>query len=277
MNRPPAPPPKIGIGHGWHWFTGALGMVRHWPTVFLPMGFIVAAIHTLIPILGPLAILIMGPAFLAGIGVAAHTAASGRPPAIRQLFAMFEHPAQRHEALKLCIPLVIGKVAAFMVLGFALADYMSSQGIRTTSLEGHPEKVMALLESSAMRPWLFVALALLLLAWTFTALAIPRVALSRARATAAMAESFRLVWRHLAAWIVALVALLAGLIVLAWLLLLTRIGLLMQLGVLTAMYAVLGPMLYIAWRDLGGTPSKRETHPPSAPPSPPPPTGVLEA
>lgn len=272
----PPPPPKIGMRHGWHWFTGALGMVRRYPTVFLPMGLIVGCID-LFPLIGPLIVLFLGPTFLAGVCVAAYTVSEGHPPALRQLFALFQPSQQRHEAFKLCIPLVLGKLAAGMILAFALLHQAAAQGIKLSALRQNPHELWTFIAGDAMRPWLLLALAIFLLAWTLTALAIPHVALSAQPAYTSMGKSFKQIWRHLAAWIVAAAALFACLILIAWLLELTRIALIMKLGIFTFLYAVLGPMLYLAWRDHGGTPTTHDANTPPAPPSPPPPSGVLEA
>ncbi len=270
------PDPKVPAGHGWQWFATAVATVRRWPGAFLAMGLVVGLI-SLVPLLGGLILLITGPALLAGSVVAADAAHHGRQPALRQLFAMFEQARQRNEALKLCIPLVIGKVVAATVLATAMASAMQHAGLDVTALEGHPEKILALLAGPGMRVWLALALAIVLFAWSFTALAIPRVALRNEPAFAAMGEGFRHVWRNLGAWILAAVVLFAALVVLALLLMLTRVPVIMQLGVYTALYAVLGPLLHAAWQDLGGAGQPPATARGPKPPSPPPPPGFLEA
>lgn len=276
MNAAPTPPPRhIGAGHGLKWLLEALGMVRRWPGTFLAMGLIMAVI-SLVPYLGGFAILFLGPALLAGIATAADTAWRGRTPATHQLFTMFQETAQRNEALKLCLPLVIGKLVAVMVLVVAVSRIMARRGMDVHALEGHPEKVLALFTDSSMPGWLALAVAIVLLAWTFTALAIPRVALRGEAAFAAMGESFRRVWRSIGAWIVAAILLFAGLVLLSMLLMLTHIMAIVQLGLYTALYAVLGPLLHAAWRDLDG--SRVDTHhAPPAPPTSPPASGVFEA
>ncbi|HET7268331.1 MAG TPA: BPSS1780 family membrane protein [Oleiagrimonas sp.] len=270
MNRP-QPPRKIGATQGWHWFVSALDLVRRQPATFLCMGLFVACVDSLLPYIGPLAVLIMGPAFLAGMCVAANTIARQQPPAFAQVFALLAQPGRRGEALKLCIPLVLGKFAAAMILGVALTNQLARKGIDVATLQGQRDKLMTLLISEAMVPWFVVALVVVVFTWTFTALAIPRVAFSREPAFTAMGESFRLVWRHIPAWFVAGLALCVCVVAVGMVLLLTRFMLLVQVGFFTTLYTVLGPMLYIAWRDLGG-------HPPSGDPDqPPPPSGVLEA
>ncbi len=274
MNPSPEPPPRVGIGDGWRWFTGALDMIRRWPATFLLMGLIAAIIYTLLPLVGRLVLLVVGPAFLAGITLAANAVAQGHKPAVRQMFAMFEQPAQRSEALKLCVPLVLANVIAALILAIALTHLLASQGTNFAALEGHPDKLVVLfrktLFSAPMHPWWLVALGCVAVAWTFTALAIPEVALARASAFRAMGRSFRLVWGHLAAWIVAVVCLLAVLAIVVLLLQFTRMAIIVQLGAFTAAYAILGPLFYLAWRDLGSAPASApspSSHPPAPPPS----------
>src|SRR5690625_7153091 len=113
MNRS-QPPGRIGAAHGWRWFTLALDMVRRQPVVFLCMGLSVACVDV-IPYIGALSVLIMGPAFLAGICVAVDATARKQPPALAQLFAALAHPDRRGEALILRIPLALRKLAAPLV------------------------------------------------------------------------------------------------------------------------------------------------------------------
>lgn len=276
--NPAQPPRRAGALHGWHWFTGALDIVRHQPATFLGMGLCVACVYSLLPFVGPLAVLIMGPAALAGICIAARTSAHKQAPAFEQMFALLVEPTRRREALKLCIPLILGKLTAVMILGFALANQLARQGIKVTALQGDREKLMGLLLGDAMHPWLLAALAVIVLAWTFTLLAIPRVAFSREPAFTAMGESFRLVWHHFSAWLVAALALLALVLAVSMVLLATRFLLLVQLGFFTTLYAVLGPMMYVAWHDLGSQPADADSdNPPPPPSSPPSPPGVFEA
>lgn len=280
MNPPPGLRTRIGIGNGWRWFTGALAIVRRFPAAFGLMALIPAVIYTLVPILGRLVLLVTGPALLAGITLAAHAAATGGKPSVRQLFALFQASPRRAEAIKLCVPLVIANVAAAIVLAVAATSLLVNQGVDLAALEGDPQKMMATLRATllggAMRGWWIAIASIIAFGWTFTALAIPRVALAHERAFPAMGASLRGVWGHLGAWIVAVVALLACLVALALVLQLTRLAVVVQLGVITAAYAVLGPLLYLAWRDLGGTPTTGDAvAPPPRPPAPPP--GFLEA
>jgi hypothetical protein len=276
MTAPPTPPRRVSAGRGFTWLREALCMVRRWPLVFLPMGLIVGII-SLAPYAGFFAILILGPTFLAGMSVAAEAATRGERPAVHQLFTLFAEPRWRNQGLKLCLPLVLGEFFAFMVLVGAMMAAISRAGTTPQAIQGHPEKVAALLEGGAMAGWLVLAVAIVAFAWTAVALAIPRVALARQNGFDAMRNGFCSVWRNIGACAIAIIGLFLALMVLMWLLTLTRSLLVIQLGLTTALYAIAGPLLHAAWRDLdgGGTASGDRHNAP--PPSAPPPSGVLEA
>jgi hypothetical protein len=276
MTAPPTPPRRVIAGHGFTWLREALGMVRRWPFVFLPMGLIVGII-SLAPYAGFFAILILGPTFLAGMSIAAQTATRGERPAVHQLFTLFAEPRWRNQGLKLCLPLIAGEFIAFMVLVGAVMAAITRAGTTPQAIQGHPEKIAALLEGGAMAGWLVLAVAIVAFAWTVIALAIPRVALARQNGFDAMREGFRSVWRNIGACAVAIIGLFVGLMVLMWLLALTRSLIVIQLGLTTALYAVAGPLLHAAWRDLGDGEAASGEPRDAPPPSAPPPSGVLEA
>lgn len=269
--------PRRPANHGWLWVVEGLKTVRRCPGVFLSMGLIVAVIQ-MIPMLGGLVLLVTGPALVAGTIVAAQAATRGTRPAVGQLFAMFDAAPRRTEALKLCVPLLVGKGLALLVLAMAVARRLAASGVEMQELEGHPEKILALFGQGDMLPWLLAAIVLVLLAWTFTALAIPRVALGSERAFDAMRHGVRQVWASLGAWVVVLLLLFSALMAVTTVLMLTQWMLVVQIGLYTALYAVLGPILHAAWRDIGGAgPAPPPPPTPGPRPTPPPPSGVLEA
>lgn len=274
MSAPSPDPRKVPASQGWAWIGAAFAMVRRWPSVFPLMGLCMGLI-TWVPLFGVAILLLCGPGLLAGCVIAARSAATGGKPEVRQLWSMFEQPARRSEAFKLCIPLVAGKLAAIIVVAIGLDRYLVGHGMKPTVIEHDPQKLVEIFAHGDMLIWLGVAVLLVLVAWTFTALAIPKVALENKPAFVAMGESARQIWSNLGAWLVAFVGLFMVMMVVAWLLLLTRIPALMQLGTYTAMNMLLGPVLYTAWHELGGeTPPAGPSRPAS---SPPPPTDVLEA
>jgi hypothetical protein len=261
------PMSKVESSRGMRWVGQALGLVRRWPQVFLPMGLIVGAIY-LIPLLGGLVLLILGPSLLAGAVIAARDADRGDRPAIGQLFELFREEGRLSQGLRLCLPMVGGQVLAGFLIGIPVARAMMQAGIDIKALESQPEMILGIMGGSLF-VWALVALLVVLFAYAFTATAIARVALDRREAMAAMAESLRLVRANLGAWVVTALLLFAGMFVLAMFSRVLGVPTLVQALCYAALYTVLGPLLYFAWRDLcagaqaGGPP-----------PSPPP---VLEA
>ncbi len=84
---------KVDAGKGFAWITGAVELIFKNPLVFLVMGLIFAVIG-IVPILGSLALLVIGPALLGGMVYAAREQAAGRPADIAQLFQAFREPGK---------------------------------------------------------------------------------------------------------------------------------------------------------------------------------------
>ena len=259
--------PKVGVARGWRWMTQAVSLVTHNASVFLPMGAIAAVIY-LIPLLGGLIMLILGPALIAGSIIAARDAVNGNQPKVGQMFALFQEDGRLRDALKLCIPLVIGKVVASLILVVGVKRVLLRAGLDLKSLESQSEQLMKSLQGSAgdLFGWSIVSLLILLVAWAFTVTAISRVALDRSEPFAAMAESFRLALRNAGAWLLATLVLFLAVFVLAIPLLIGGHLALTQMLINVLIYSLLGPLLYFAWRDLAQTPDAGAESPPSAPP-----------
>ena len=265
---------KVSAARGWHWLVQAVTLVSRHAGVFGAMGLIVAVIY-IIPLLGGLIMLILGPALIAGSIIAARDADHGGRPGVGQLFALFQEDGRTREALKLCIPLVAGKVLASFVIGIGMARVLLRAGLDMKAIESQPEVLIHALQGSFgdLVWWLLVALLIMLAAWAFSVSAIARVALDRAEPFAAMAESFRLSVRNAGAWLLAGFALMLGVFVVSIPLLLGAHLLLAQMLINVLVYSLLGPLLYFAWRDLCQT---SEHSAPTPPPSPRP-SGTFEA
>lgn len=258
---------KVESSRGMRWIGQALGLVRRWPQVFLPMGLVAGAIY-LVPLLGGLVLLILGPSLLAGAVIAARDADRGGQPSFGQLFELFREEGRLGQGLRLCLPMVGGQLLAGFLIGIPVAQAMLRAGVDIKTLESQPEMIIELMGGNLFA-WALAALLIVLVAYAFTATAIARVALDRREAMAAMAESLRLVRANLGAWVVTALLLFAGMFVLAMFSMMLGVPALVQALCYAALYTVLGPLLYVAWRDLcDGTQTGR---PPSSPPP------VLEA
>lgn len=258
---------KVESGRGARWVGQALGLVGRWPQVFLPMGLIVGVIY-LVPLLGGLVLLVLGPSLLAGAVIAARDADRGGQPAFGQLFELFREEGRLGQGLRLCLPMIGGQVLAGFLIGIPVARAMLRAGVDIKALESQPEMIVEIMGGSLFA-WALVALLVVLFAYAFTATAIARVALDRYAAMAAMAESLGLVRANLGAWVVTALLLFVGMFVLAMFSMMLGIPTLVQALCYAALYTVLGPLLYFAWRDLCD--GAQAGSPPSSPPP------VLEA
>jgi hypothetical protein len=250
----------------------AVALVLRHPTVFPLMGMMVSAIY-LIPYVGGLVMLILGPALIAGSVIAARDAVGNGRPAASQLFALFQDQERTRDGIKLCIPLVVGKVLSSLILGIAFSRALLRAGLDMKALQTQPEAVIKALQDAggSLFGWVLVALVILLVAWGFTVLAISRVALDRAEPFKAMRESIRLTRQHVGAWLLAGLFLLLAVFVLSMPLLLGGHLLLAQIVINIVVYSILGPFLYLAWHDLC------QPQPPDNRATPPQPSGTLEA
>ncbi|HET7359354.1 MAG TPA: BPSS1780 family membrane protein [Rhodanobacteraceae bacterium] len=240
--------PRVRSGRGAHWVGQALAMVAHRPGVFMTMGLIVGAIY-LVPLLGGLVLLVLGPAVLAGAVIAARDADRGGHPGVGHMFQLFQEESRLGQGLRLCVPLVAGQLLAGFVIGIPVARAMLRAGLDLAAVQSHPEVIVNLMGASLLL-WAGLALLVMLCAYAFTATAIAQVALNDRPAFAAMAESLRLVRTQPGAWIVTALLLFGGMFVLALLVVALGVPALAQAVCYAALYAVLGPLLYAAWRDL---------------------------
>lgn len=259
---------KMGASRGWHWVGQALSLARRWPTVFPLMGLIVGGI-ALIPWIGGMVLLFLGPSLIAGTILAAQRADAGHQPAVGDLFARFRDGERLGPTLTLCLPTVAGQFVGGLVGGIALLSAMRSHGIDIHDLESDPQKFVSALGPSLLG-WGALAMVIMLVAYAFLFTSIARVALDKQEAMPSMGESARQAARHPAAWLVMMLTLLLCMFVPACIGLLVRLPLLASLLVYTVLYTVLGPTLYFAWRDLFGGSPERGTKP--SPPSGPPPS-----
>src|SRR5688572_14934560 len=105
----------VEAGRGVAWMTEAIQLVMKAPAVFLVQALIVAVI-SVIPVLGQLAMLVLGPALLAGMVWSMREADQGREPQIPQLFEGFTREGRIGGLIALCLPAIAGGLA-FLVLG----------------------------------------------------------------------------------------------------------------------------------------------------------------
>lgn len=236
---------KIEAGSGLNWITGAIQLILKNPGAFLVMGLIVAAIG-FFPILGGLAMVVIGPALYGGIVYAAHEQESGRTAEIGQLFRAFGESGKSGPMIMLCLPSIAGAVLLFVLLMVVVGGALLGGGFSALS-SGSADALLATLGGSALI-LIPMGLTIVLVVYALQFFAIPRVMLDGAEPMAAMKQSFSDCLSNLGAYLVFVVLLMVVAIVLK--MVLAVLGFFGGLIVSTLLSPIVGCGLYLAWRQV---------------------------
>ena len=237
---------SVSAGSGIEWISGAFQRILRNPAAFLVMGLIVAAIG-IVPLLGGLVTVILGPALYGGIVYAAHEQEQGRNAEIPQLFRAFNEPGKLGPMIMLCLPSIAGAVLIFVLLIIFLGGALLGGGLSSVS-SGSPAAIVGALGAGALvLVPLMIAVALAVYALQF--FAIPRVMLEGAEPMAAMKQSFRDCLANIGAYLVFVGVLMLGFIVLA--VVLSVLSFLGSLLVSTVLVPTVACGLYLAWQQVG--------------------------
>lgn len=254
---------KVPAGNGLQWITEAVNLILKNPAPFALMGLVVGVI-SMIPILGGLALLVVGPALYGGIMVAAREEQSGRKADFQQLFQAFKEDGKLPKMLMLCLPGVAALVILSVMGAILLGGALLGAGVSGTA-GGDPSIAMAALGGGALL-FFVIALAVGLACYAFTFFATPRVMLEGAEPMEAMKDSARAVLANIGAVLVYCGILLLGFLVIGALL--SIIPLIGQLILMTAITPLVAVAAYLAWRQVYRNDITQEI-PPAAPPAPP--------
>ncbi|HVF34054.1 MAG TPA: BPSS1780 family membrane protein, partial [Candidatus Saccharimonadia bacterium] len=175
---------SVELGRGVNWLTDAVALVMKAPAVFLIQALIVAII-SVIPILGQLAMLVLGPAFLAGLVWSMREADQGREPQVGQLFEGFTQPGKIGALVALCLPAVAG-IAVLFVLGFL---FLGGALLGAAFGGADAGAVAAVGFGAGMLLFVLVCLLVALAIYSLIVFAIPRVMFDGAEPFQAMKES----------------------------------------------------------------------------------------
>ena len=254
---------KVPAGNGLQWITDSVNLIMKNPVPFLLMGLVVGVI-SMIPILGGLALLVLGPALYGGIMYAAREEQSGRKADFQQMFQAFKEEGKLPKMLLLCLP----GVAAMVILGVLgvvlLGGAMLGAGV-SASASADPSASLAAFGVGALLFFL-IAIAVIIVCYAFTFFATPRVMLEGGEPIEAMKDSVRAVLANIGAMLVyCIILLLVVVVVGAILSLIPLIGSLILMTALTPLVAVAA---YLAWRQVYRQDITQEI-PPAAPPAPP--------
>lgn len=252
---------KVEAGKGVTWLTEAVRLVMANPVAFLVMGLIVAVIN-LVPFLGGLALMILGPALLGGIVHAAREEAEGRKAEISHLFRAFQEPGRIGPMLLLCLPTIAGAVLLLICM------FVFGLGALLGGLSGAADSATGLgALGGGLVVVVLVGIALTFLIYALQFFAVPRVMLDGVEPFAAMKESLNACLANIGAFLVFCVVLGVAFFVLAIVLMI--IPFLGWLALTMAATVVFACGEYLAWREVfAGTPAASATIPPPPPPEP---------
>lgn len=238
---------KVPAGNGVTWITAAVQLLLKNPAPFVLMG-LVMAVAGIIPILGSLALAILGPALYGGIAWAARAQARGEAARFEHIGQAFNEEGKIGPMLLLCLPGVIGGMLAGIVVVIMLAMVMAGAGISAAA-----DSATALWTSLGVGG-LFVVLVLLavgVVVFAMTFFAIPDVMFARNDAFAAIKQSLSASRANVGALLLYLLILLVAMLVLMLVLSLLS-SILAQFLVSIALAPVIGTSMYLAWKDVYG-------------------------
>lgn len=251
---------KVPAGNGLQWITEAVSLIMKNPAPFLLMGLVIGVI-SMVPILGGLALLVLGPALYGGIMFAASEDQSGRKADFPQLFQAFKENGKLPKMLMLCLP----GVAAAVILG-VLAVMLLGGAILSAGMASSANSSAGLAAAGAGALLFFLlALAVGIVMYSLTFFATPRVMLEGAEPIEAMKDSARAVLANIApALVYCGILLLVFVVVGAILSLIPFVGSLILMTVVAPLVSVAA---FVAWRQVYGEDDITREIPPAAPPS----------
>jgi hypothetical protein len=271
---------KVGALTGLEWIRDAVLIVRAHPRVFLLMGLFFTSIP-LFPLLGPLVLLLLGPALMGGMIHAAREAEQGRVPRIGDLFLAFREGDRIGSFMALCLP-IVGALIVLIGLAMPVAIKAINSGAITHQTLSDPVAVRTALEHTldSMGPhrlFLLAGLAVLVMfvAGMMTFLASACVMLGRQKAFSAIRASFKACAMNLAAFLIAVLVVGVAAQGLHVVLAMVLPDLLAAIIANIPYYAIFGALSYTAYRSIFGDHSDPEDT--SNPPQPETGTHTFEA
>lgn len=257
---------KVEAGNGVNWLRDAVQLITKNPVPFLVMGLILA-VAVMIPLLGGLAIAILGPALYAGIMFAAREERNGRRAEIMHLFRGFQAEGKLPKLLILCLPGIAAGIVLAIIGVILLGGAMIGAGMSAGEFGESGGALAAGALGGSMLLFLLLALVIGFFAFALVMFAMPRVMFDGREAFDAMKESLRATLANIVPVIVFGIIVLLGAIVVTAILSFISAAL-AQLVVGTAIYPLVSVTIYYAWRDVfaGSAESVAAAPPPPAPP-----------
>ena len=162
---------KVGAGRGVEWLKDSVQLLLKNPAPFALMGLLMAVIMA-VPVLGGLALLVLGPALYAGFMVAARNQQASAPVEFTQLFAAFQQEGKLPKMLALCLPAVAAMIILGILAAVVIGGAMLGGGLSAAS--GSDAFAMAALGGGGI-VFVLIALAVGFVAHALVFFAIPRV------------------------------------------------------------------------------------------------------
>ena len=259
----------VQAGQGLKWITDSVNLILKNPTPYALMGLAIG-VAALVPILGGLALGILGPALYGGIMYAAREHEGGGTPDFKHLFQAFNEPGKLVKMLILCLPGIAGGVLIGILAVIFLGGALLGAGI-----SGATNSSAALSAGVGMGILVFFLLALAIGIFTYalTFFATPRVMLDNIDPIPAMQDSLKACLANIGALLVYVgVLLLAGIVVMAVIGFISTI--IAQLVMMVAFVPVASVAAYRASREVFGLGGTTQELPPVDAPAPPPPPSV---
>lgn len=253
---------QVPAGDGLQWLTAAVNLILKNPAPFALMGLLVAVV-AMVPFLGSLALIVLGPALYGGVIFAAREQEAGRTADFQHLFQAFREEGKLGKMLMLCLPGIAAGVIIAILAVIVLGGTLLGAGVSAGTNSG---AAIAAAMGVGGVVFVLVAFTVGIASYALTFFATPQVMLESAEPIAAMKESLQACLANIGAVLIYIVVVCAAVIVLG--LMLGLIPLIGQLVLMTALIPVVCVASYLAWRQVYRRDVTQEI-PPVAPPSPP--------
>ena len=236
----------VQAARGIDWFSQAIALILKNPTPFLLMGLLLGVISA-VPVLGGLALLVLGPAFYAGLMSAARRQAREGSADFQQLFDGFQQEGLLPKLLALCLPAVAAVFVLVVMAVVLIGGAMLGGGLSAAS--GSDAFAWAALGLGGV-VFLLVALVVGFIAHALVFFAVPRVMFDAKEPFPAMGESWRAVLANIGAVLLFMVLVLVAYVVLF--LVLGWLGVIGQVLITTVMMPLVPVAMWQAYRDVYG-------------------------
>ncbi|MEZ5543641.1 MAG: BPSS1780 family membrane protein [Lysobacteraceae bacterium] len=235
----------VPASRGVEWITNAVQLILKNPLPFLLMGLVIGVAYV-IPILGSMAVAILGPALFAGVAYAGRELESGGIPDFQHLFQAFKEQDRLVKLLILCLPSIAAGM--LLVVAMVVASFFALAGVGVSTAVESPAALFASMGVIGF-VLLAVMLALSLVVLALTFFAIPEAMFGKLDAMPAMRESLRATLANMGAMLLYLIVMIAALfiVMLLFVAISQTLALVVALSLFTPVSSV---VMYLAWKDV---------------------------